>query len=610
MNDNPYLVPAKPAPAWRLLPRYSAGVRTRLVFGGLLTIAGTVAGLSQPLIARLILVSIADHRSTVGPLAMLATAVVTGALALAVGYYLIEYAGETVVLGLRLRLADRILRLRISSLDEIPPGALMARLTADTTLLRQIATQGLVAATTSAISLFGTLALMAWLDGFLLMVTIGCVGVTVVAVRWSAARIGRATGRAQAALAWMATLLDRDLGAIRTVKAAGAEPAEIAGLATAARSAWASGLGLARWQAASGTAAVLSMQVAFLTVLGFGGARVADGSMPVSTLIAFMLFMLYLSQPISALATAYGQYRSGSVAAERIEQVMALPAEPAGGTAEPGDLASAGGFRRPDRRCATVTFEDAVFGYPNGIPVHRGLSFTVAPGGVTAVVGPSGAGKSTVFALIERFFDAQSGRVLIDGRDVREWPLEQLRAGIGYVEQDAPAIAGTLRENLTLGLGEVDPERIAEVLRTARLEAFVEQLPGGLDGEIGYRGGTLSGGERQRLAIARALLRSPRLLLLDEVTSQLDAANEEALRASIAAAADSTTVIVVAHRLSTVVGARQIVVLEAGRVRATGTHTELLASDILYRQLATTQLVSAPTAAVAEPERTTTHVNS
>lgn len=583
---------------WRLLLRYSAGLRGLVVRGGLLTLVGTSVSLAQPLLAWKLLSDLTLGRPVLPALAALSVVVLIGAAISACGYYLLERAGETVVLDLRTRLIHRILRLQIRATDQVKPGDLMSRLVADTTLLRQITTQGLVATVTGLLGVAGTLVLMGLLDWVLLLVTLAAVLVMLGTVQWSARRIGAATGEAQAAVGMMAALLDRCLGAFRTVKAAGAETEETERLTGSATQAWLLGLRVARWQAISGTAAVMTLQVTFLLVLGVGGARVAANTIPVSTLIAFMLYLFYLGVPINGLVGAYGQYQAGIAAARRIEQVLGLSVEAVDETTAPPPLLPA----RPELvllnrdvptvGSAAVDFEDVVFSYsPLTAPVHRGVTFSVPPGGMTAIVGPSGAGKSSLFAVVERFYDVHSGRVLVDGVDVREWPLGRLRATIGYVEQDSPALAGTLRENLTMGLGPVPDEQLQEVLARVRLEHFVAALPGGLDVPIGYRGATLSGGERQRIAIARALLRAPRLLLLDEATSQLDAANEQALRDSIYAAAATTTVLVVAHRLSTVVGANQIVVMEAGRVRAIGTHAELLDTDPLYRDLAATQLL-------------------
>jgi ATP-binding cassette subfamily C protein len=288
--------------------------------------------------------------------------------------------------------------------------------------------------------------------------------------------------------------------------------------------------------------------------------------------------------PIQQVITAVSEYLVGAAAVARITEAQRLPVEP------PSEPAASPPARTGP---AAVRFERVRFRYRPELPeVHHGVSFTIPPGGMTAFVGPSGAGKTTVFSLIERFYDPVSGRVLIDGTHVQDWQLAGLRAAIGYVEQDAPALSGTLRENLLLGAPQASDDEVAGVLRVTRLDGLAGRLPAGLDTQIGHRGTRLSGGERQRVAIARALLRRPRLLLLDEATSQLDAVNEAALRDTIAEAARSVTVLVVAHRLSTVTMADQIIVMDAGQVRATGTHAEPVAADPLYAELAATQFLA------------------
>jgi ATP-binding cassette subfamily C protein len=568
-------------PVWRVLFGYVRPFRWVLLAGAVLSLMTGATGLALPLVVRELIAGLRDDRGVAGLLALMTVLVLANAAIGAFGAFLLERTAESVVLRARRRLVSRLLWLRVPAVDAAEPGDLMSRVTADTTLLRQITTGAFVNAVTSTLTLVATVVLMALLDPLLLAVTLGALLVAQLIVRVVIPRIRKASKEAQESVGVMGAALERMLGALRTVKASGAEERERDRLHSAAGDAYRAGVRAAKWEAIAGNVAGLAMQIAFITVIGLGGSRVASGAIDIGTLVAFLLYLIYLMPPLRDLVNAATQYQRGSAAVARIREVETMPAE------TPGEPAPS--VPEP----ASVTFENVRFRYRPELPdVHHGVSFTVPAGGMTAFVGPSGAGKTTVFSLIERFYEPDEGRVLVDGVDVRDWPLAGLRAAIGYVEQDAPVLSGSLRDNLLFGAPEVTESEVDEVVATTRLSDMVARLPDGLDTPVGHRGIKLSGGERQRIAIARALLRRPRLLLLDEVTSQLDAVNEAALRATIADAARTTTVLVVAHRLSTVTMADRIVVMDAGRVRAIGTHADLVSADPLYAELAATQLLA------------------
>ena len=571
---------------WRVMYGYVRPHRRALVAGGALSLLTGVTGLALPLVVRALIVDLGQHRSVTMLLLLMTALVVANAALGAVGGYLLRRTAESVVLTARRRLVDRMLGLTISALDRTEPGDLMSRVTSDTTLLRDVTTDSLVGLITGGLTLIATLVLMSLMDLVLFGVTVGVFSLAGLVIGVVVPRIGRAARRAQDSVGVMGAALERMLGAFRTVKASGAEHREGRRIHAAAQDAWRADIRAAKWQAIAGNTAGLAIQCAFISVLAAGGARVASGAIGVGTLVAFLLYVFYLMSPIQQVVAAASQYQVGAAAVARIQEAERLPVEP---SAHPGSPARTVAGEAP----AAVVFEQVRFRYRPELPeVHHGVSFSLPPRGMTAFVGPSGAGKTTVFSLIERFYEPDAGRILLDGRDLRDWPIAELRAVIGYVEQDAPVLSGSLRENLLLGAPDATGEQVSDVLRVTRLTGLVSRLPEGLDTAVGHRGTRLSGGERQRVAIARALLRRPRLLLLDEATSQLDALNEAALRETVAEAALMTTVLVVAHRLSTVTMADRIIVMDAGRVKAAGTHAELVASDPLYAELAATQFLA------------------
>lgn len=587
-------------PAPRLTLRRGAGIlrdhvresRAALIAVVVLSIVGAVASLVQPVLVNGVIEAVGAGDALAPFIVGLVAVVLLSSVVGAVQQYLLGRTAETMVRSLRHALLDRLLRLPTSSYGRHRTGDLVSRVGADTDSVRAALTGGIVDAVGGVLVIVGSAAAMIWLDPLLFVVALGVLAGAIVTVVAASGKIQELSRRVRESTGAMSSGVERALSALTTVRAAGATDSEAAALKDDADRAWRASLRSVRLEAILWPMSGLAVQVAFLVVLGLGGARVAAGELSVANLVAFLMFLFMLMMPVGQLFGAITSVAEALGALARIDEVMSEDPEDAADSPVPG--------ARPDLSGAVpaVEFDGVVFAHddaeqrptPNR-PVLDGVSFVADAGRTTALVGPSGAGKSTILALIERLHDPRRGIVRVGGADVRDLDRSNLRRHIAYVEQSVPVLAGTIRANLTLGLADVPDDRCRSALASVRLLDRIDAHGDGLDATLGDRGIGLSGGERQRLAIARALLSDRPLLLLDEPTASLDSRNERALQAAIDTASRSRTVIIVAHRLATVAGADRIVVVDEGRVRATGTHRELMESSDLYRDLARDQLL-------------------
>ena len=618
-----------------------------------LSILAAGASLLQPLLVSQVIARVQAGDALDNLVWALVALVVVSGLLNGFQHYLLQRTGTSVVLSARRQLVRRMLRLPISEFDTRRTGDLVSRVGSDTTLLYAVITQGLVDAVGGAILFVGALIAMLILDPVLLGLTVAVVAISAVGVVSLSGRIRTASRLQQERVGDLASSVERVISAIRTVRASNATDREIAVVEKNAVAAWEMGVRVAKVSSLVVPIANIALQVSLLVVLGVGGFRVAAGALTIADLIAFILFLFMMIMPLGQAFGAISSVNQALGALGRIQEIIGLPTETEHDSAivavaaiESDDaisfenvvftypdtakkseaekvLAEAGlpltaitgepstGFAGAGATGAGVTStgvtgtgvigtgaagvapdaDAAAQASTHDRTVLHGISFSAARGKRTALVGPSGAGKSTILALIERFYDPTEGVVRLGGVDIRGLDRDELRAQIGYVEQDAPVLAGTIRENLTLGAPTATDEQCIEVLHAVNLTEVLERNELGLNAAVGEDGVMLSGGERQRLAIARTLLAAPPILLLDESTSSLDGVNEQMMREAIDAVAEDRTLIVIAHRLSTVVDSDQIVVLDHGVVVGVGTHSELVVSTPLYKDLAKHQLL-------------------
>jgi ABC-type multidrug transport system fused ATPase/permease subunit len=557
-------------PRLKLLWSFARPHSGALAVGLALALLGSTAGLATPMVTKWVLDSLGSSASLLGPILALLGLMVTGAMIFLTQWILLGTIGEKVVLRARESMVRRFFRATVPAVTRVAPGELVTRVTSDTVLLREAASSSVIGLINGVVMLVGTLVLMGVLDMVLLATTVGAVIVILVLFALLMPRIAKEQEKAQDRVGRLGGVLEGALRAIRTVKASRAEDRQSERILAEARGATDHGVRAVRREAVAWVIAWTGIQMAIVVILGVGAWRVSDGLLEVSSLIAFLLYAFGLMEPITELSQNATALQSGMAAASRIRQMDALELEQ--------DRVPAGAERVVPSAGSVLELRGVTAGY-GGEPALRDVSLTIPRRGHIAIVGPSGAGKTTLLSLVMRFLEPSSGTLLLDGRPYGEQTYSAVRARLAYVEQETPIVPGTVRDNLLFTHPDATEDELRRTLAEVRLAEKFESLDTPLSST------SVSGGERQRIALARAVLRTPDVLLLDEATAQVDGLTETAIHDCIRRRAREGAVITVAHRLSTVIDADTIVVMEAGGIRAQGTHDQLLATDTLYRDL-------------------------
>ena len=489
--------------------------------------------------------------------------------------YLRHTIGERILYDLRVRIYDHLQRLSLAFFERTSTGELMSRVSNDVNALEQFITHGTILTGVAALRLLGGTVVLLVLDWRLALVALLPVPLIALGLRWFNRRARPIYRRVRDRLGDVNARLQDDLAGIRVIQAFGQEDAELDRFSAVSQRY------LTERVASIGTWSTFFPALGFLTnvgsvlVLGMGAWMVFQGRLTLGTLVAFLSYIVAFYEPIRRLTDIDNILQQAGAAADRVFELMD----------QTPDIRDAEGALALEKVTGEVAFEDVHFRYGPGDEVLHDVDFHVAPGEVIALVGPSGAGKTSIANLLCRFYDPTHGRVLIDGHDLRDVQVRSLRQHVSVVLQDTFLFNGTVRANLTYGVPDATDAEMIAAAQAAYAHEFILAMPSGYDTEVGERGIKLSGGQRQRLALARAILTDPRILILDEATSSVDAEAEYLIQQALEQVLQGRTAFVIAHRLSTVRNADKIIALDEGRIREIGNHRELLARNGLYSQL-------------------------
>ncbi len=512
-------------------------------------------------------------------LTILAVSLVRGALTFGQTYFG-ERLSQAVAYDIRNRFYDHVQNLSFKFHDTYHTGNLMSRAITDVEAFRMFIMASLVRSPYFAILFFSTAGILIWMDWILGLVALSFMPVLAVLTAVLRLHLRRIWLRVQEDMADLSTTLQENMTGVRVVKAFAAERYEEAKYEASSAAVSDDMVRASRIQALNTSVMVFVYLVVIGLILGVGGMRVIDGHLTPGELASFVLYMQILSLPVQSAGMVVNSYARAYSAGQRLFEVLDYRSH----------VEEFPGAREMPKSRGHVRFNDVSFSYDGRTPTLRNIDIDATPGKVVALVGAPGSGKSTLVNLLPRFYDISSGSITVDGVEIQETTLKSLRRNIGMVQQDVFLFTASLRDNIAYGREDATMDEIVAAARVAQLDEYIQGLEDGYDTEIGERGSTLSGGQRQRMSIARAVLLDPPILILDDSTASVDANTEEKIRTAMEAVMKDRTTFVIAHRLSTVHKADEIIVLDRGRIAERGTHEELLAMGGAYRRIYELQL--------------------
>ena len=486
--------------------------------------------------------------------------------------YFMNEAGQGVVMDIRNSLYNHMMRMKLGTIYASRTGELMSRITGDAATLQNIVTTTFIDLLFNLITFMGMFAFIIYINWKLTCLIVIVLPFVGFLLSFAGKKLRIAGHNVQEHLADITATAQEAFSAVRVVRSFANEDAELERFRQAGQGNYDALLKAVSVQGILAGVIEVFLIIALAVVFWVGGRSVIDGELTPGELISFTGYIAFMVQPIRSIMNQMGIIQTGIASAERICEVLSIPAEDETPTTHHIAITGA------------VKFQNVSFSYDKQEILHE-INIDVEAGGKIAIVGPTGAGKSTIADLIPRFYEPSSGKILIDGVDISLFSLKDLRRQIGIVPQECILMRGTIAFNIAYGLDEIDMEKVKEAAEIADISEFIESLPEKYNSLVGERGVTLSGGQRQRIAIARAVIRDPRILILDEATSSLDTASEQAVQKALNQAMKGRTSIIIAHRLSTIKNADRIYVLKDGRFIEAGTHDELLKSGGLYAEL-------------------------